>query len=568
MKDLRAILLCALFVLVGASLTTPSFAGDRKNDWVGKRVVLKSLDLVLTEDDRPVEKSRGKLRIYTVQSVKGDRLQLYFPGMEGWAKADDVVDVEHAIEHFTNVLKANPKDASAYAMRGMVWCGSSKVYDKALADFNKAIQLDPERCELILARGYALSDLKSFDRACEDFDLVIQWEPQNLDALLCRAQLWTEKQEYEKAIQDANAAIALDPNSEEAFHFRGVIWIFMEKFENAIADFDKAIKLDPKHAMNFTNRGLILMSRDKIEEAFVDFNEAIRLDPKCVMAFNNRGSVWATRKQYDKALADYNEAIRLDPKHLTSLGNRADIWIFKREYDEALEDRTALIRLDPKNPSRLEDRARAWLCKREFDRAIEDLSEAIGIDPKYESAFINRGCSELFLKEYEKAIADFDEAISLNAKDQQAWLDRSVAGFLAGRVDAPEDANMAIAYGNWNDETTIYAALMGYFSAMKSERLDDAKAFLEGAASKADHAQWPYPLISYLRGELNEKDLLATITDDDKMTIARCILGMSAEQNGHPDAAVAHYRWIKEHWMPFHVESCIALAALERLEKK
>ena len=42
------------------------------------------------------------------------------------------------------------------------------------------------------------------------------------------------------------------------------------------------------------------------------------------LAYINRGSAWHAKKEYNKAIADYTEAIRLDPKDACLLRNRGD----------------------------------------------------------------------------------------------------------------------------------------------------------------------------------------------------------------------------------------------------
>jgi len=52
------------------------------------------------------------------------------------------------------------------------------------------------------------------------------------------------------------------------------------------------------------------------------------------------------------------------------------------------------------------------------------------------------------------------------------------------------------------------------------------------------------------------------------MTEARCVLGLDMLQKGRQEAALAHFRWVKEHGNPAYFEYDIALAELERLERK
>ena len=74
-------------------------------------------------------------------------------------------------------------------------------------------------------------------------------------------------------------------------------------------------------------------------------------------------------------------------------------------------------------------------------------------------------------------------------------------------------------------------------------------------------------MIRYLRGEIDQNALLASATDTDKMTVARCYLGLDLALKGRDDTAREHYRWVVEHGTPTFTEYTIAAAELERLKK-
>ena len=74
--------------------------------------------------------------------------------------------------------------------------------------------------------------------------------------------------------------------------------------------------------------------------------------------------------------------------------------------------------------------------------------------------------------------------------------------------------------------------------------------------------------MKYLRGEIDESKLLAAATDNDKLTEARCFLGLDMEQKGRKEEALAHFRWVKEHGNPGFYEYTIAQAELDRLTGK
>ena len=74
-------------------------------------------------------------------------------------------------------------------------------------------------------------------------------------------------------------------------------------------------------------------------------------------------------------------------------------------------------------------------------------------------------------------------------------------------------------------------------------------------------------MIRYLRGEIDQKALLALASDTEKMTEARCYLGLDLAFKGQTAEAREHLLWVKEHGVPILTEYTIAVAEMERLGK-
>ena len=88
---------------------------------------------------------------------------------------------------------------------------------------------------------------------------------------------------------------------------------------------------------------------------------------------------------------------------------------------------------------------------------------------------------------------------------------------------------------------------------------------VDDAAARCDTSAWPYPVVKYLRGEIDEAKLLATATDVEKMTEARCYLGLKLIQQKQKEAALVHLYWVTEHGDPSFLEYTVAQAEIDRL---
>ena len=169
------------------------------------------------------------------------------------------------------------------------------VYDKAIADYNDAIKLDPKNILAFIGRGDAYTNRGDTTAPSLTTTRRSDWTPRALWPLATGASPMQIKATYDKALADHNEAIRLDPKSPFAFRNRGVVYAYKGDNDQAIADFNEAIRLDPKSALAFRNRGDAYMNKGDYGRALADYNEAIRLDPKSALALSDRGVVYASQ---------------------------------------------------------------------------------------------------------------------------------------------------------------------------------------------------------------------------------------------------------------------------------
>src|SRR5271166_5368995 len=138
-------------------------------------------------------------------------------------------------------------------------------------------------------RGVTYSKRGEYDRAIADYDEAIRLNPNLALAFTNRGFAYYKKGEYDRAIADYNEAIRLNPNLAVAFNNRGLGYGNKGEYDRAIADYNEAIRLNPNHALAFNNRGLAYDNKGEYDRAIADYNEAIRLNPNLALAFKNRG---------------------------------------------------------------------------------------------------------------------------------------------------------------------------------------------------------------------------------------------------------------------------------------
>jgi tetratricopeptide (TPR) repeat protein len=111
---------------------------------------------------------------------------------------------------------------SDYLARGREHAGQGR-YDAAAADFDRAIELDPNHAPVYLYRAIMLMDQGRYAEAIADNTRVIEIEP-SYDAYYNRSLCYGHLGRYDEAIADCGRAIEIDPNIVDAYVNRGYMY--------------------------------------------------------------------------------------------------------------------------------------------------------------------------------------------------------------------------------------------------------------------------------------------------------------------------------------------------------
>src|ERR1700687_2511168 len=198
-------------------------------------------------------------------------------------------------------------------------------------------------------RGNTYLAKGDFDRAVADYEQAIRLDPNYTIAFNGRGTAYQAKGEFDHAIADYTEAIRLDPTYILAFNNRGLAYSNQDDYDHAIADFDQVTQLDPNNTIAFNKRGNAYLAKGDLDHALADYTEVIRQDSKDAIAFNNRGNAYLAKGDIDRAIADYNEAIRLDPDECGTHLNRGTANFYSGSLSKAQTDFSRSSELNPKD---------------------------------------------------------------------------------------------------------------------------------------------------------------------------------------------------------------------------
>src|SRR5262249_38857129 len=115
-------------------------------------------------------------------------------------------------------------------------------WDRAMADYNESLELDPRLSNAHLGRGLVLAHRENYDLAIEEYDKAIELDPDNAWAYGDRGWVHNWRGEDTRAITDYTKAIELDPT--EAYFFNGRCWAYylLGDLDHALSDCKGAIE--------------------------------------------------------------------------------------------------------------------------------------------------------------------------------------------------------------------------------------------------------------------------------------------------------------------------------------
>lgn len=355
-----------------------------------------------------------------------------------------------------------------YNNRGTTY-GTLGQYDKAIADFDRAIQLqvtDQSMTAMVYVnRGITFNKMNKYQQALADFNKAIEIDPKNILAYNSRAAALGELGRYDEALGDHNKCVEIDPNDEQTYVNRGLTYQLLGQYEQALVNYTKALEIDPNLVLGYVNRGSTLSSLGRYEDAIADLGRALEIDPGYAQAYFNRGNIYDDMLDFNAALADYGRAIELDPDLAEAYANRGMIFYLLQKYDTALADIDRAIKINPNHAKAYYNRGRVYQDLHQYDVAVEDYTKAIEMDPNLGQAYDNRGMVLKKLGYLREALADFNQAIEIDPQNVLAYNNRAGAFSDLQQYDAAlNDYGRAIeinpAFVNaYNNRGTVYVRL-------------------------------------------------------------------------------------------------------------
>jgi len=193
--------------------------------------------------------------------------------------------------------------------------------------------------------GEARFQDNDFDGAIAEFDRALERDPESAAAYSYRGFAYAAKGDLEQALADFEKALTIAPDNALTYYHRGTVYVNGRQPDRAIADLDRAIELDATLFLAYNNRGIAYNQKDDLDQALSDFDRAIELGFNSAMVFTNRGSVYGKKGDLDQAIADFDRAIEMDPGYAQAYLVRGLSYLQAGNVEQAIDDWRELLRI-------------------------------------------------------------------------------------------------------------------------------------------------------------------------------------------------------------------------------
>lgn len=147
-------------------------------------------------------------------------------------------------------------------------CSQKGEFDNAIADFDKAIELDPDYVWAYCGRAFTYLDLGEYQQAIENFKSVLPLATHDLLANIYGNLGWTYylMAEYDLSIEASTTGIEIDPTQAWIRYNLGLTYLASGSYAQAEAEYARAIETT--------------ISKNSIEAAMEDLAALIAANPE------------------------------------------------------------------------------------------------------------------------------------------------------------------------------------------------------------------------------------------------------------------------------------------------
>lgn len=356
---------------------------------------------------------------------------------------------EPALGCYLRVVEVLPNHMLAHFRAGYCLIQLDR-YPEALAEYEKALQIDPGESTIHAWMSIALKHLGNLQAAAESMERVYRncpplkkphkaaWWRDHLAHIYSQLGDWQRAAENfrlsweakpsenalsnwaiaqwragdkDTSLETHRKAAGLFPNSAEAQYHLGWALFNIGRPSEAVAPLKRAISFNPNHADAWYHLGLTL---EKPGESLTALRKAAELRPEHPDTHYSIGVALGDLRDFGGSIAAYREAVRLKPGYPSAWFNMGLMYSALDKPDDEIEAYKSALRYDDRKADAWGNLAITCSDKKMYQEALQAYRKVCELQPENELAYYLAGCSLFFLGRHAEAVVDFQRAIQID----------------------------------------------------------------------------------------------------------------------------------------------------------
>lgn len=269
------------------------------------------------------------------------------------------------LDQHRRAVRANPRDARAHAMLGIVLQQAGQLSD-AVASYRRALELDPRTPGMQGVLALALLELGKPDEAVEAFRKAIKEQPH--DAELQRALAEAQRQlETEAAVQGARRAVELDPDNVDVHLALASVLYVAGRQREAEEALRNVVRLAPDNTDALFDLGNTLINQREHGKAAPIYRQVLERCPDHIGALVNLAACLIELHDLNGAEHYYRRVLKLDPERIAVMRDLGFVLNSLGRLDEGRVILERAVELAPEDPV-----SRSFLALNRFDAGLWD----------------------------------------------------------------------------------------------------------------------------------------------------------------------------------------------------
>lgn len=319
-------------------------------------------------------------------------------------------------------LDARVKLGNYYIAAGK---GNPQLIDEAKRLADQILQKDANHIEGHILLGSVFYAQNQADKAFAEINRAIELQPQRVESYLSLARLYIVMNDRTKAEETFQRAISVNANSGLAHTEYGKYLVQLSRPADAEAEMMKAVTVDPTNrASRFVLASFYLVNK-RLDKAEISYKVLAELDKDKPEGRAVLADFYSSINRLDEAVNIYQEIVSKSPDYVQGHYRLGEIMLMRGDTTGAMAQADEILKKDAKDRQALLLRARIHAQTGQSDdlkAAVEDLKEVLTQEPNSRAGL------------YFMAQANFNLGNMDQARAFAGDLDRNYPDYLPGKL--------------------------------------------------------------------------------------------------------------------------------------